>query len=47
MLILFDDENQKVFEFTKIKIKSLSKNIDESESWINELKERKNMLILD
>ncbi|EGR27925.1 MIR domain protein [Ichthyophthirius multifiliis] len=47
MLILFDDDNQKVFEFCKMKIKSLSKNIDESETWINDLKERKNMVILD
>ncbi|EAR92909.2 zinc finger, C2H2 type family protein (macronuclear) [Tetrahymena thermophila SB210] len=47
LLILFDQENQQVLEFTRSIITSrLDKNVNESETWMKQLEEKENMKIL-
>ena len=47
LLILFDEENIKILKIVKKKFKIFAKNVDESESWIDQLHEEKSMKTLE
>ena len=38
LLILFDEDNIQVYKLSRKKLKTLAKNVDESEKWIPQLK---------
>lgn len=47
MLVLFDDVNIKIFGILNKKIRRLGKNIDESDSWLNNLSTPENQATLE
>lgn len=46
LLILFDSENIKILKVAQKKMKILAKNVDESESWMKDLGNERNIKIL-
>lgn len=46
MLLLFDDVNIRILKVVKKKIRKLAKNIDESETWMQDLRISDNLAIL-
>lgn len=46
MLVLFDEVNINIFKVLKKKIRIIAKNIDESETWIQDLKIPDNLATL-
>lgn len=47
MLILFDNQNIKIFQNLKKKMRQLAKNIDESETWIKDPSDPNNQITLE